>query len=352
MPFRALWGVVWLALAGVSSASATTVRDHLYGIKALSGVEAWAVGNYGAIYRTVNGGRAWEPRNSGTKTPLFSVDFVAQRGWAVGRSATIVATTDGGATWTRQTTPIPSSKHLFKVRALSETTVWAVGDWGAVTVTNDGGATWHDRSLASLDIVASDRPDRKERLVMEDVILYDMSWPDPQHGYLAGEFATLLVTSDGGSTWTKRSLPTEKTLFGVHFKTPSAGWVVGIDGLVMHTSDGGVTWTIQHGNPLPATIDELAFTDALKNPGMYAVAVVDDTGIVVGDTGTILLSSDGGRSWAQHVLPERDRFTWLRDVSLVAGARGVIVGAKGMSASLEAGEVTLSDGSKAVASTD
>ena len=354
MPFRALWAVVWLALVVASPASAIPVRDHLYGIKALSDVEAWAVGNYGAIYRTVNGGRVWEPRSSGTKTPLFSIDFVAQRGWAVGRSATILATTDGGTTWTRQTTPIPSSKHLFKVRALSETTVWAIGDWGAVTVTNDGGATWHDRSLVSLTINAddTDRPDRKERIVLDDVVLYDMSWPDAQHGFLVGEFATLLATSDGGGTWVKRSLPTEKTFFGVHFKTPTEGWVVGIDGLVMHTTDAGVTWTVQHGNPQPATIDELAFTDALKNPGMYAVTVVGDTGVVVGDTGTILLSRDGGRTWTQRVLPERDRFTWLRDVSLVAGARGVIVGAKGMSASLDGGDVTLADGSKAVAPTD
>ena len=347
MPFRALWAVVWLAC--VSVAHAAVMRDHLYGVKALSATDAWAVGNYGAIYHTTNGGRTWEPRDSGTKAPLFSVEFVdGQHGWAVGKSAEILATADGGRTWTRRKSPIPSSKHLFKVKAASPTTGWAVGDWGAIAVTTDGGETWEDRSLAKLTIVPGDRSDRNEHLVLDDIVLYDVDWPDAQHGVIVGEFGTVLVTSDGGATWTRRSPETDKTLFGVHFATTDEGWAVGIDGLVLHTTDAGRTWEVQHGNPNPATIDELAFNDALKNPGLYAVSVVGQTGIVVGDTGTILTSADGGRTWTRRVLPERERFSWVRDVSLVPGAHGMVVGAKGLSGTVEEGEVTLADGGKAV----
>ncbi|MGH7893139.1 MAG: YCF48-related protein [Candidatus Binatia bacterium] len=353
MRLRALWALMWLTLTCVPGAGAAALRDNLYGVKALSPTEAWAVGNFGAIYHTANGGKSWEARDSGTKSPLFGIDFAdAQQGWAVGKSAEILATSDGGRTWKAQTSPIPPSKHLFKVAALTPRLAWAVGDWGAIAVTTDGGRTWQDRSLPKLKIVTSDRPDRQEKLVLEDVVLYDLSWPDAQHGFIAGEFATLLATSDGGETWEKRALPTDKTIFGIHFVTPDEGWAVGIDGLVLHTTDAGRTWEVQHGNPHPATIDELAFTDALKNPGMYAVSVVGQEGIVVGDTGTVLVSSDGGRTWARRVLPERDRFSWLRDVSLVAGARGVVVGAKGLSGLVEGGDVTLSDGGKAVPATD
>src|SRR5262249_61327102 len=133
--------------------------------------EAWAVGNYGSIYHTANGGKTWESHESGTKTPLFSVDFVdAQHGWAAGKSAEIRATTDGGRTWKLQKTPIPPSKHLFKVHAVDARTVWAVGDWGAITMTTDGGETWQDRSLSTLKVLASDRPDRQEQVVLEDVV--------------------------------------------------------------------------------------------------------------------------------------------------------------------------------------
>jgi photosystem II stability/assembly factor-like uncharacterized protein len=333
-----------------TSAHAAVLRDHLYGVKALSKNDAVAVGNYGAIYLTANGGKSWDVRDSQTKVPLFSVDFAdAQNGWTVGKSAEILATTDGGKTWTHQKSPIDPTKALFRVRAIDAKTAWAVGDWGAIAVTTDGGATWQDRSLPKQTIIKDSREDRQENLVLEDVVLYDVAWPDAKHGYIAGEFATLLATNDGGATWHKRELPTEKTIFGIGFVSANEGWAVGIDGLLMHTTDAGVTWTVQHGNPQPATIDELAFNDALKNPGMYAVSVVGKTGIAVGDTGTVLVSGDGGANWTQRVLPERDRYNWLRDVSLVAGDAGVIVGAKGMSGVVQGNDITLADGGKVVA---
>src|SRR5262249_7431631 len=96
----------------------------------------------------------------------------------------------------------------------------------------------------------------------------------------------------------------------------------------------------------PATIDELAFSDALKNPGIYSIAVSGTTGIAVGDTGTLLISNDGGRTWDRRVLPEKERFSWLRDVSLVAGAHGVVVGAKGLSGTVAGSDVTLPEGEK------
>lgn len=346
---------MWLALAITlpSSSHTAVLRDHLYGVKALSKTDACAVGAYGAIYLTRNGGKTWEARDSGTRVALFSVDFAdAQRGWVVGKSGEILATTDGGKSWTRQKSPIDTGKALFRVRAIDANTVWAVGDWGAIAVTSDGGATWQDRSLPTQRVVGSDRGDRQENLVLEDVVLYDVVWPDARHGYIAGEFATVLATADGGATWVKRTLPTEKTIFGLTFRSPREGWAVGIDGLVLHTTDGGVEWTVQHGNPQPATIDELAFNDALKNPGLYAVDVVGQTGVIVGDTGTILVSGDGGGSWTRRVLPDRERYSWLRDVSLVDGDVGVVVGAKGISGAVQGGEITLADGGKAVAATE
>ena len=124
-------------------ASSAVLRDNLYDVKAVDGREAWAVGNFGAIYHTADAGQTWQPRDSGTKTPLFGVDFASRTdGWVVGKSALILHTKDAGATWTRQTSPIGSQKPLFKVRALDARTAWAVGDWGAVTVTHDGGETW------------------------------------------------------------------------------------------------------------------------------------------------------------------------------------------------------------------
>ena len=334
--------VVYLGLGVLSPASAVTVKDNLYGVKALSRTEAVAVGNFGSVYRTTDGGTSWESRDSGVIEPLFSVDFgTPTTGWAVGKSATIITTTDGGATWKAQHSPIPPEKHLFKVAAIDASTAWAVGDWGAMAVTHDGGATWKDRSLGVITIKQEVTPGRQMRTISDDVILYDIQFMDAQHGALVGEFGTLLMTIDAGESWEKRPTGTEKTLFGVGFASLDVGWAVGMDGLVVSTKDGGKTWQRQRGRDDKVALDDLGFLDTLKNPGLYAVRVVGRTGVVAGDTGLLLTTADGGETWAQLELPAKQRLTWMRDVSVVAGGDGFVVGANGFTAKVEQGKVKL-----------
>lgn len=317
-----LLATLLLMATAPSPAAATVLRDNLYGVKAVGATEAWAVGNFGAIYHTTDAGRTWETRDSGTKLPLFSVDFSDVRnGWAVGKSALIVRTTDGGRTWKRQASPIPPDKHLFSVRAVDARTAWAVGDWGAITVTHDAGETWEDRSLASLGVTPSD-----------DVVLYAASFPDRDHGFIAGEFGTLLATADGGRTWQKQDVGTEKTLFGVCFPTAERGWAVGIDGLILRTRDGGRRWEVQRGAAEQEALEELGFLETIKNPGLYDIAIAGDYGVVVGDTGILLITSDGGETWSRQALPEKQRLAWMRGVSVVPGTQGYVVGAEGFAA--------------------
>ncbi len=331
-------------------ASAALIRDHLYGVRALSASEAWAVGNFGSIYHTTDGGKTWDPRESGTRAPLFSVDFAdAKQGWAVGKAATILHTADGGATWKAQKAAIPGEKHLFKVQAIDARTAWAVGDWGAITMTHDGGEHWEDRSLGVISVDVAESPGRTTETITDDIILFDLSFPDAQHGYIGAEFGTVLVTADGGEHWQRRSTGTDKTLFGLHFATPERGWAVGIDGLLLHTRDGAHTWEVQRGRTEVEALEELGFLDALKNPGLYAVKVAGQYGVVVGDTGTLLVSANGGETWSRLVLPEKNRLAWLRDVSLLPGTHGFAVGAAGFSALVDHDQVTLPGGGKAEA---
>jgi photosystem II stability/assembly factor-like uncharacterized protein len=327
---------------------AAEVKDNLYGVRTVSKSEAWAVGNFGSVYHTTDAGKSWKLVDSGTRLPLFSIDFAdAKRGWAVGKSGVILTTTDGGERWKPQQSPIPPDKHLFEVQALDANTAWAVGDWGAITMTTDGGATWHDRSLGKLGVRSEDDGSgRVTTTLVDDVILYGLSFPDPQHGFICGEFGTVLATSDGGKTWVQRKTPTEKTLFGIHFATPTEGWTVGIDGLVMRTADAGKTWDVQHGEPEAAAVDEISFVDSMKNPGMYAVSVVGDYGVVVGDVGMVLVSTDRGRTWSRRELPDDDRLVWLRGISLLPDSDGFLVGASGFSAQVAKAQVTVPNSGK------
>jgi len=329
-------------LALPAGARAVVVKDNLYGVKAMSASEAWAVGNFGSIYHTADAGKTWEARDSGTKVPLFAIDFAdAEHGWAAGKASTLIGTADGGKTWQAEKSAVPPEKHLFNLRAVDARTVWAVGDWGAIESTHDGGATWQDRSLATWDEQA--RAAWKGRPFDDDVVLYALSFPDPQHGFIAGEFGTLLATSDGGQTWANLEVGTDKTLFGVSFATPERGWLVGIDGLILRTRDGGRTWEVQHGATGAGSIEELGFLETLKNPGLYDVAVAGQYGVVVGDTGNVMTSADGGETWTPRELPEQKRLVWLRGVSLLSGSQGFAVGAGGFTAAVDHGEVVPPD---------
>lgn len=300
------------------------IKDNLYGVKTLTATEAWVVGNFGSVFHTTDGGKSWQAQDSGTKNPLFAIDFAdAHNGWAVGKESLILHTTDGGQSWKSQTSVIGREKPLFQLAVLDAKTVWVVGDWGAIAVTHDAGATWEDRSI----------PD--------DVVLYDVAFPDREHGFIAGEFGTLLATTDGGVTWEKRSVGVQKTLFGVGFRSADDGWAVGMDGLIVRTRDGGRSWTVQRGATNEGSLEELGFMETLKNPGFYDVDVKGEYGVVVGDTGMVLTTSDGGETWTQHELPEKQRLVWMRAVSLVEGTRGFLVGAGGFVAAVDRDRVAL-----------
>ena len=125
------------------------------------------------------------------------------------------------------------------------------------------------------------------------------------------------------------------------FSTPRQGWVVGIDGLVLRTRDGGGTWEVQRGSVEAGSIEELGFLEALKNPGLYGVQVAGRYGVVTGDTGMVLTSTDGGETWVRHELPGKQQLVWLRAVSLGDGPEGFVVGGNGFTARIEQDRVVL-----------
>jgi photosystem II stability/assembly factor-like uncharacterized protein len=296
-------------------------NEQLYGVHVTDhGGTAFAVGAFGSVFRSGDGGMTWEGLRTGVVDPLFDVTFVdARRGIVVGKSGTTIRTTDGGTTWA--TGKSGTAKHLFGVAMIDGKRGWAVGDWGVILATEDGGATWTDHSLE------------------EDVVLSAVTFVDPQHGWIVGEFGTVLATTDGGATWQRQNPGTEKTLFGVAFNSPQAGWAVGIDGLVLRTRDAGATWVVQRGAAAADSLEELAFQDLLTNPGLYDVALGGSTGCIVGDTGTVLVTTDRGETWEKRELPVDVRLYWLRGASVNAEGAGLMVGAKGLVVPLVGGDL-------------
>ena len=81
--------------------------NTLNGVKFISSTVGWAVGEFGTILYTTDGGTTWTTQTSGTTDDLMDVSFIdANNGWIVGWYGTILNTTDGGTTWNPQTSGV------------------------------------------------------------------------------------------------------------------------------------------------------------------------------------------------------------------------------------------------------
>jgi len=117
----------------------------------------WAVGQWGVILASTDGGEHWTLQRSDASTdqPLFSVYFKdAQHGWAVGLWSLMLATQDGGRTWSQVTLPAPpgggkADRNLYKVFANHEGHLFVVAEQGTVLRSRDDGASWEYRSTGN-----------------------------------------------------------------------------------------------------------------------------------------------------------------------------------------------------------
>lgn len=117
---------------------------------------------------------------------------------------------------------------------------------------------------------------------------------DARHCWAVGHDAVILHSSDGGNTWTKQAFEPdlEKPYLDVLFFDAQHGFVIGAYGLFRETLDGGKTW-----NEFNADIraDEWHF-NAITRLGNGAL-------LLVGETGGIATSVDGGVTWVRQESP-------------------------------------------------
>ena len=183
----------------------------------------WAVGNAGAILRTVDWGASWAKQNA-TPSPLYAVSFAGTRnGWAVGDNGAILGTTDRGVTWTAE--PSVTSQSLRGVVRRSQFVAFAAGQQGVVPRTIDvlSVPTWELNNTG-----ASNQ-------------LEDVFFTSDATGYAVGFNGTGIVlrTDDAGLNWSSQSMPVSTTLHGVYFVDALRGWAVGDGGRILHTGTGG-----------------------------------------------------------------------------------------------------------------
>jgi photosystem II stability/assembly factor-like uncharacterized protein len=119
-----------------------------------------------------------------------------------------------------------------------------------------------------------------------------------------------LLSPFASGQWVQQKSGTTRNLYGVSFTDANTGTVVGDSGTILRTTNGGATWNPQSsGTTLP--LRGSCFTDAYH-------------GTVIGDSGTILRTTDGGATWNRQssgtTLPLRGScFTDANNGTVVGG---------------------------------
>ncbi len=300
-------GMVWkqTAFAGSWWSQMSTTDEQLVAIHFYNTSVGYAVGDYGIVIKTTDGGATWgEVTNAFTRYTINSIDYYdAKNGFVVGAMlSSAFKTINGGKNWSKTT--LPSTVTLNDVEMLSTSSAVAVGDGGtidkyssgiwsaAVSVTTQRlrGVSFanQNRGLAVGDsgvVVFSTNGGTYWYPFVSGTTqnLYSVDFVDSMYAWAVGASGTIIYTTNGGGSWSPQTSGTTQLLSGVDFTSRTSGTAVGASGVILRTENGGTTWVSQTSHTT-GTITEVSFTNS--NFGICAV-----------NNGWILFTPNKGSTW-------------------------------------------------------
>jgi len=317
------------------------LHDNLMGISFCDDdLNGWAVGQYGTVLHTTNGGKTWEYQKSGVPSELLSIwAKTPESAWAVGNKGIVIHTVDAGQNWKRVQT---GKKYLYNdICFLSPTEGWIAGEFECLQHTTDGGTTWnmvHGGEPPPIDfsnIDPNQRVDENFGAEEEVYTLNSIYFSDRRYGWAVGELGTIIATTDGGATWSKQKSGTDHSLTDVEFFDKHLGFAVGLDGTILKTHDGGATWTADR-----PTVVTHYYGITFKR---YGSEIERKDAIAVGQ-GVIATYSFYKKEYLQNWVPALEMkykidYSWLNRVAMVSktGERVLAVGQDGLILCSESG---------------
>lgn len=199
---------------------------------------------------------------------ILSVTQVGDAMIMVGERGHVLKSEDQGQTW-RQIAGVPVNIALTKVVAVNDH-VWAVGHDAAIIHSDDGGETWE------LQFYDADR----------EVPLLSAYFTDENEGFVIGAYGTILTTTDGGQNWDD-GLIDEELDYHLNDMTRAADgnlYIAAEAGYFFKSTDNGESW------------------EAIELPymgSMFGVEMLDQSIVLFGLRGNLLISDDQGLSWEE-----------------------------------------------------
>ncbi len=292
--------------------SGTTLR--LTDVVMLDSLTAVCVGDSGRILKTTNAGLTWSTKHSGLQQWNAIAFLNSHVGFVVGKRGTIAQTTDRGETWAMF--PQAGTGNFLTVAVVGMASIFIGADNGSLMVSHNGGSTWSlialpygqikwlfgqrgDFGPVAMYLVTPTAPYKSTDLGITwlEQPLPIPTWVTLERGTFAPDATAFLVGSDGNpgpfpalyrrrptdTVWTKFVfMPPTPLCIVRDVSAPSSrvAYACGTNGWMFKTLDGGSFWGL-HASGTRRTLNALDLIN-------------EHRGVVVGDSGTILFTTNGG----------------------------------------------------------
>jgi len=261
----------------------------------------------------------WTLLTSGTTQDLYGLHY--SNGPVVcGKQQTALKSADG-TTWAPKTTTI-TSLACYGVDFPTVTVGYMVGSfesyfYGRVWKTADGGESWGAATAPNIP----SPPLHYNGFYGIYFIDQNLGWitgPCFKSGNLSEDYAVVYRTDDGSYSWTMKNsgLPSAN-FYGLHFVDSATGWIVGDSGRIYKTLNGGNNWTQQDGGAFPG--------------GAFIGASFADSnnGLICGFGGSIVKTTNSGAVWTAKTSGTTQNLynvqSLNRYISYAAGAGGTVI---------------------------
>lgn len=230
----AISAMAWAATAVTDANGADPLPVLLQGIAhdayfdvCLNGSDGFSVGVIGSIAESTDAGLTWKKLDPVTTSSLLGVTCDGPNPIAVGQEGAVLIRK--GDVWQR--VPAVTQQRLMSVSANKSGLAVAVGGFGTVVVSKDGGDTWTPVSI-------------EWEPILNDFVephMYDVKVAESGVITIVGEFELVLRSEDAGDTWSVVHKG-DASLFSLHLRDANTGFAVGQEGKILKTTDGGQTW--------------------------------------------------------------------------------------------------------------
>ena len=205
-------------------------HDKLFAID-MKGSSGLAVGSYGLMRETADGGETWTTADPLTTKALLGVTAAGDTQIVVGQQGTIFRRVEG-ADWKQVEAGL--TQRIMDVDLNDSGLGYIVGEFGFMAKSEDAGLTW---TMVTKDWESVNEEGYEPHL-------YSTVVKNDGTIFVAGEFGLIMMSTDRGQTF-KQVHGGDEGVFAVHFAKDGSGsgYAVGQEGLVLKTLDAGLTWS-------------------------------------------------------------------------------------------------------------